>query len=140
MAPALKRTDTDVSELESMPTPALTRQNTGVSEISTPPPSTPAEEEEKAIAHGVSSKSAESSTKKLKITACNAWEARHKLEERESKRVRRARSSVSLEEDVAESRPLIRRASTRGKLAQLPSLPLDILFEVRPTSHMKPND
>lgn len=129
-APVLKRTDTDVSELDSMPTPALTRQNTEVSERATPPPSTPAEELG-PLELGSSTKDAALGIKKVKITAWNGWEARLKLEEREKKRVRRARSSMSMEDDTLEGRPLLRRASTRGKLAQLPSLPLDILFEVR---------
>ncbi|KAJ3547971.1 hypothetical protein NMY22_g1456 [Coprinellus aureogranulatus] len=107
MAPALQRTDTSVSELDSMPTPALTRQNTELSEPSTPPPSTPTAEEDEPLASNSKSKDLDPGTgKKLKITASNGWEARWKLEEREMrKRVKRARSSMSLEE---EGRPLLR--------------------------------
>lgn len=51
--------------------------------------------------------------------------------EREKKRVKRARSTTSLGEEGLEGSQILRRPAKRGKLAELPSLPLDILFEVR---------
>ncbi|TEB32583.1 hypothetical protein FA13DRAFT_1731785 [Coprinellus micaceus] len=137
----LTRTGT-LDTVETTSAPSLTRQNTevSVSECSTPPPGTPHTTGRTVEGEDPSSKNPNSGQGKLKITACNGWEARMKLEdrEREKKRVKRARSTTSLREESLEGSQVLRRPAKRGKLAELPSLPLDILFEI--FGHLSPVD